>query len=131
MNLNPVVLPLPIAQAALALLAYAALRHTDRWPTYPTVKPPRPRHRLTSTREPYRPRTWDEIVATPISAPPVIEVEIDYDPLDHRVPLAEIERRNGWPSAVIVVPGIAQWRHELTAFEWNAPSGETRQLVAA
>jgi hypothetical protein len=104
--LNPVVLlPLPVALAVVALLALAAVRYTERWPTYPSPCTSQPRHRLADTPDPYRPRSWDQVTADLPTAEP-----IKYGLLDQQVPLAEVEEylRN---------IGIADWSQPLTEFE--------------
>lgn len=54
------------------------------------------RHRLDSARTPYRPRSWDQVtadferLATPAEAAE-LTFAADFDPLDHDIPLAEVE----------------------------------------
>lgn len=97
--LNPVVLlPLPLALLLLTLVAYAAARYLDSLPVFPDWNvAPQPRHRLTNAPTAYRPRSWDAVTAEaiPISAPPAPPAP--FDPLDHRVPLAEVERWGSIP----------------------------------
>lgn len=97
--LNPVVLlPLPLALLLLTLVAYAAARYLDSLPVFPDWNmAPQPRHRLANAPTAYRPRPWDDVTAEviPISAPPAPPAP--FDPLDHRVPLAEVERWGSIP----------------------------------
>jgi hypothetical protein len=90
---------IPAAVAALGvLLAYACLRYADRLPIFPAW--PRPaaapaRHRLTSTAadDPAR-RDWAAVTAERLTATRTApKTRIVYDPLDPRIPLAEVERR--------------------------------------
>lgn len=121
--LNPIVLlPWPLALFLLGLLTYAALRYLDAAPAYPTWpqnpnKPPR--HRLAAVAEPYRPRPWDEVTGeiTAVPAP----VEDAYDPLDHRIPLAEVERRMGLFTTA--------WRDNTGAIAVRIPLPEIEQAT--
>lgn len=88
-------LPYPVALAVVVLLAYT-LWHFSRWPDQP-VNPPR--HSATSLRTafvvlplPDIPADVADEPATPEDSDLSFEV-IAYDPLDHRIPLAEVERR--------------------------------------
>lgn len=93
LTMNPIVLlPLPAALAVLAFLAFAALQYTDRWPSYPSTPAERPRHRLASTPEPYRPRSWSAPTAETPTVPVIPGPERFIDPLDARMPLEEVER---------------------------------------
>ena len=85
--LNPVVmLPIPAALAVLGLVAALALGYLENRPTYPTwpAAPAKPRHRQADQAAP---------PLVPAIEEPTQELEIPYDPLDHRWPLAEVERR--------------------------------------
>lgn len=129
--LNPVVLlPLPVALAILGLLAAAALWCVDTWPA---AKPPahRPRHRMTPAiaADPNR-RDWAALAAERLNSshPRVLPDLVDFDPLDHRVPLTEVERRMSC-HPVVVVPGVDR-RQPLMEFEQYVGESDTRELVA-
>lgn len=116
--LNPAVPPILTAYPALtfavilvvvpALAALAA--------RYLLADPPAPsRHSVATVATPYRPRPWTETVidVTPRAAEPIA-----YDPLDPRVPLAEVERRMALEAGAPVVAGLDTWdadTHELAA----------------
>lgn len=97
---NPVVMPLPLAVLlALTLLAvavYANWLERDR----PALRPaPRPtgRHRQA---KPVKPEHWADVIAE-LAPEVVIPAFVEkpkpkpakaFDPLDHRIPLSEVER---------------------------------------
>jgi len=108
--LNPdLILPLMAALAALVLAATVGPGRWDRPLLPPASLKPKPRHRMTSTTAPYRPRPWDQVtadferLATPAEP-------IEYGLLDPQVPLAEVEE-------YLRSIGVANWRQPLTHFE--------------
>lgn len=103
MSLNPIeLLPYPAALTLLALLAYIALRLVDDGET--PVWPKRPsdpsRHALRTATVKIQadlPDEEPEEETMPITDAMALldeaEPEIEYDPLDMRIPLEEVERR--------------------------------------
>lgn len=90
-------LVLVVPVLALVVYALAALAAPRSWLDRPLYTPPTPggRHRTTSVRTPYRPRPWDEMVTGEQEAVPNRKkrklAPRVFDPLDHRIPLAEVE----------------------------------------
>jgi hypothetical protein len=114
--------------AILALLAYAAQRYTDQWPTYPDTRPS-PRHRLADRPESHRSRPYSRgdlgraYVMIDLPEPPE---QAAYDPLDPRTPLAEVERR----MALFALPAAIEATRAKDGnrmWSWS----DDRELVAA
>jgi hypothetical protein len=133
MTLNPIaLLPIPIVLFLIGLLAYAALRYADRQPPYPVwpSAPPKARHRLTpaaAARRDAAPLTAALLASDPAPRPRKAKV-IEYDPLDHRIPLAEVERR----MILDAIPAkIEQVRETAGDTVWSWSDENTAELVAA
>lgn len=139
--LTPVVLlPIPAALFLLALAAYTAAQIAGRltYPDWTAIQAAQPRHRLTPAiaADPNR-RDWAAIYAERInpSFPPVPVIPgptaaIEYDPLDHRVPLSEVERISGQACSAELadlieqtrqVDGNGMWSWQETPFPISAP----------
>jgi len=104
---HPVLSTVALIGVVVVIAALAALvaRSIDApsWPMFP--KPQNSgRHRRTGSPGQYLPRSWDELAAAPISAPPVVAPE---------------------PEPVVVTPLDEGW-------DWRAHADELdRELVAA
>jgi hypothetical protein len=128
--LNPVVLlPIPAALLLLALAIYAALRYTQDavtgTPEWLAASAPQPRHRLASNAAAYRPRPWDA-AAEPApkpkkKTPRKIKA---FDPLDHSIPLAEVERHTEPIDPMLLLSAQLEATHKRDGNTLRASTGE-------
>lgn len=113
---------IPIALAAIALGGYAAQRYVDHMPFLPVRarrQPSTARHRMT-------PAAALPVAVEAPAAPKAKAPKIKYDPLDHRIPLAEVERRMRVDALAARIEEVRE-----VAPMWSWSDEVTHELVAA